>query len=142
MMKSQRILSALALLLPCFFSSATAFMANHASQQSAARRIGARLAASPLWVEVGNDSPTSSSATGSSREPLSQANGDLPTVIQQIADERQEFNMNLGKAMDTLRKDMPEILRKTPGKFREVVCVFVVYRESFLNSLNLYRQCD
>ena len=41
----------------------------------------------------------------------------LPPVIQSIADERAEFNMNLGKAMDTLRKDMPDILHKKPGKY-------------------------
>ena len=40
---------------------------------------------------------------------------DLPPVIQQIADERREFQMNLGKAMDVLRKDMPDILHKKPG---------------------------
>eukprot|EP00980_Cylindrotheca_fusiformis_P030972 scaffold25694_cov127-Cylindrotheca_fusiformis.AAC.3 len=39
---------------------------------------------------------------------------DLPPVIQHIADERQEFQVNLGKAMDTLRKDMPEILKCPP----------------------------
>ena len=74
-----------------------------------------------LWIEEkevceDNDTITSSSSKSGS-EPLSQANGDLPLVIQQIADERQEFNMNLGKAMDTLRTDMPEILRKAPGTF-------------------------
>jgi hypothetical protein len=40
---------------------------------------------------------------------------DLPPVLQSIADERREFQMNLGKAMDTLRKDMPYILKETPG---------------------------
>lgn len=40
----------------------------------------------------------------------------LPPVIQSIADERREFQMNLGKAMDTLRKDMPYILKQAPGK--------------------------
>jgi hypothetical protein len=40
---------------------------------------------------------------------------DLPPVIQQIADERAEFQINLGRAMDTLRRDMPDILSKTPG---------------------------
>lgn len=39
----------------------------------------------------------------------------LPPVIQSIADERREFQMNLGKAMDTLRKDMPYILKRAPG---------------------------
>uniref|UniRef100_A0A7R9WVZ4 Uncharacterized protein n=1 Tax=Craspedostauros australis TaxID=1486917 RepID=A0A7R9WVZ4_9STRA len=38
----------------------------------------------------------------------------LPPVIRSIADERREFQMNLGKAMDTIRKDMPEILRRKP----------------------------
>lgn len=40
---------------------------------------------------------------------------DLPPVIQGIADERREFQMNLGKAMDTLRKDMPYMLKRAPG---------------------------
>lgn len=40
----------------------------------------------------------------------------LPPLIQQIADERAEFQINLGRAMDTLRRDMPEILSRTPGK--------------------------
>jgi hypothetical protein len=41
---------------------------------------------------------------------------DLPPVLQSIADERREFQLNLGKAMDTLRKDMPEILKRPPGR--------------------------
>jgi len=41
--------------------------------------------------------------------------GDLPPVIQQIADERREFQMNIGKAMDVLRRDMRDILHKKPG---------------------------
>ena len=40
----------------------------------------------------------------------------LPPVLQQITDERRNFQVNLGKAMDTLRKDMPYILKDTPGK--------------------------
>jgi hypothetical protein len=43
---------------------------------------------------------------------------DLPPVIQQIANDQREFQMNLGKAMDTLRKDMPYILKESPGKQR------------------------
>lgn len=38
----------------------------------------------------------------------------LPPVLQQITDERQNFHVNLGKAMDTLRKDMPYILKESP----------------------------
>ena len=44
---------------------------------------------------------------------------DLPPVIQSIADERREFQMNLGKAMDTLRSDMPDILKRAPGTLEE-----------------------
>lgn len=40
--------------------------------------------------------------------------GNLPPVLQQITIERKNFQMNLGKAMDTLRKDMPYILKKKP----------------------------
>lgn len=40
----------------------------------------------------------------------------LPPVLQEITNERKNFHMNLGKAMDTLRKDMPYILKETPGK--------------------------
>lgn len=43
----------------------------------------------------------------------------LPPVLQQIADERREFQMNLGKAMDTLRTDMPYILKRSPGEISE-----------------------
>lgn len=41
---------------------------------------------------------------------------ELPPVLQQIADERRDFQVNLGKAMDTLRHDMPEILKQAPSK--------------------------
>ena len=41
----------------------------------------------------------------------------LPPVLQHIADERREYQLALGKAMDILRRDMPEILRRKPGKF-------------------------
>lgn len=43
------------------------------------------------------------------------AASDLPPVLQQITDERRNFQMNLGKAMDTLRKDLPYLLKETPG---------------------------
>jgi hypothetical protein len=33
-----------------------------------------------------------------------------------MADERREFEMNLGKAMDVLKKDYPKMLHKSPGK--------------------------
>ncbi len=43
----------------------------------------------------------------------------LPPMLQNIADERREFEVNLGKAMDTLRKDYPNMHHKQPGKKRE-----------------------
>jgi len=52
----------------------------------------------------------------------------LPPLLQDMADERREFEMNLGKAMDTLRKDYPTMLHKTPG----------TNKESMSSSHNLY----
>lgn len=60
--------------------------------------------------------PFSASEESAAMEPKSDENlCELPPVIQNIADERREFQMNLGKAMDTLKKDMPEILKRKPG---------------------------
>lgn len=39
---------------------------------------------------------------------------DLPPLIQRMADERREFELNLGKAMDVLRKDYPNMLHTVP----------------------------
>lgn len=39
---------------------------------------------------------------------------DLPPVLQDIVDTRREYELNLGKAMDTLKKDYPHMLKKTP----------------------------
>ena len=97
------------LLLSSFLSSACGFSAHRSLQISTRGKSFTRSSAHPLLVEEDSSIETETS------RPLTQGNGDLPTVIQQIADERQEFNMNLGKAMDTLRKDMPDILRSPPG---------------------------
>jgi hypothetical protein len=40
---------------------------------------------------------------------------DLPPVIQEIVDERNEFRLHLGRAMDVLKRDYPDLLRQTPG---------------------------
>jgi hypothetical protein len=40
---------------------------------------------------------------------------ELPPVLQNLVNERREYEMNLGKAMDTLRKDYPYMLQKLPG---------------------------
>jgi len=49
--------------------------------------------------------------------PTLNVDNELPPVLQHLVDERREFEMNLGKAMDTLRKDYPMILKKKPGTF-------------------------
>ena len=43
----------------------------------------------------------------------------LPTVIQSLVDERKEYQLNLGRALDVLRTDMQDILSKTPGSYFE-----------------------
>jgi hypothetical protein len=40
---------------------------------------------------------------------------ELPPVLQHITNERAEFQLQLGKAMDTIRSDMPDILWRKPG---------------------------
>lgn len=50
------------------------------------------------------------------RTSQSQETRDLPPLLQNMADERREFEINLGRAMDTLRKDYPDMLHQTPGK--------------------------
>lgn len=47
---------------------------------------------------------------------------DLPPLLQTLADERREYELNLGKAMDTLRKDYPHMLYQTPD--------FSIYNEN------------
>jgi hypothetical protein len=47
-------------------------------------------------------------------EDLATGTRSLPPLIQNMADERREFEVNLGKAMDTLRKDYPNMLHKQP----------------------------
>lgn len=51
-------------------------------------------------------------------EPQTQIGNDqrseLPPVLREIADERREYELNLGKAMDTLRNDYPTMITKRP----------------------------
>lgn len=74
----------------------------------------------PMSAAVAEDVQTETeenaveSSAGSVDEESSNSNQQLPMVIQSIADDRRIFQMNLGKAMDTLRRDMPEILHKRP----------------------------
>lgn len=71
-------------------------------------------------VETVVESPTihpasSSTASDEQNGAVCASQTSLPPVIQQIADNRAEFQINLGRAMDTLRRDMPEILSRKPG---------------------------
>ena len=65
------------------------------------------------------DESTATTTTGSTilLLPSNTIGTNLPPVIQQIANERAEFQINLGRAMDALRKDMPYILSQTPGAY-------------------------
>jgi len=79
-----------------------------------------------LDLEVG-ESSSSSLLVEIEHQPLSEirvvdddeitrikSGSNLSPVLQQITDDRMNFQVNLGKAMDTLRKDMPYILKETP----------------------------
>jgi formate dehydrogenase assembly factor FdhD len=59
--------------------------------------------------------------SSSSSSRVSAEQGNLPPVLQDIANDRMEFQRKLGKAMDTLRRDMQDILTKTPGMHDAVV---------------------
>jgi len=51
----------------------------------------------------------------SSTPPTATATAELSPVLQQIVDERRLYEMNLGKAMDTLRADYSTLLIQSPG---------------------------
>lgn len=46
----------------------------------------------------------------------SENNSNLSPFLQEMVDEQRELQMNVGKAMDTLRKDYPYFLKQAPGK--------------------------
>ena len=91
-------------------------------ESAASRRSHVR-----LDLDLGFDATEASSSVTIRNKPLASIDvvdddqinavesSELPPVLQQITDERRNFQMNLGKAMDTLRKDMPYILKDTPG---------------------------
>ena len=43
-------------------------------------------------------------------------NNNLSPFLQSMVNEQLELQMNVGKAMDTLRKDYPDFLKRAPGK--------------------------
>jgi hypothetical protein len=65
-------------------------------------------------------SPLASLTSSSGIESLdtcSSRTGRLPPVLQDMINERREYELKLGKAMDTLQTDYPQLLIKTPGEF-------------------------
>jgi len=66
----------------------------------------------PLRSSILEDAPPFLSGKITGSPPATSV--ELPPLIQSMADERQEYNMNLGKAMDVLRKDYPHMLDVTP----------------------------
>ena len=46
----------------------------------------------------------------------SENSNNLSPFLQEMVDEQRELQMNVGKAMDTLRKDYPYFLKRAPGK--------------------------
>lgn len=53
-------------------------------------------------------------SVGLGEPPTVSVDNDLPPVLQHLVDERREYEINLGKAMDTLRKDYPMMLKQKP----------------------------
>lgn len=69
-------------------------------------------AVSPLRSSILDEAPVF--AGGVIGATASDMTVELPPLIQSMADERRKYDMNLGKAMDVLRKDYPNMLHTTP----------------------------
>jgi hypothetical protein len=126
-MMAHRLLSSL-LLLPCL--TVCAFQGHGVAAVSRKRPVSF-LQANPL------ESILTESLSAELESPSSTGSNvvDLPPVLQQIADERREFQLNLGRAMDTLRSDMPDILWTKPGTYH-----FLIQKglwKAFLHNTNL-----
>lgn len=97
------------------------------------RRFAEQKTSTLLHASVGLEEPLSPVTLGGD-------SSQLPPVLQQLVDERREFQLNLGKAMDTLKKDYPYMLKKKPD--------FSIYHDQIkvtdpsgvqLNDLNSYK---
>lgn len=58
------------------------------------------------------DTPKRTAQVGRLNQSLGGNGENLSPVLQDLVSERREYEMNLGKAMDTLRKDYPNLLRE------------------------------
>ena len=90
-------------------------------------------AAAPSTRRRNNADLIARSASATIQDEKATTTVDLPPVLQDIVDERAEFQRNLGKAMDTLRKDYPYILHRAPGTN---LFVNLMERTITLSSLN------
>ena len=68
-----------------------------------------------LDVAFARPSTVIDDATATALTESSSTTCDLPPVLRNIVDERAEFQMNLGRAMDILRKDYPSMMFQQPG---------------------------
>jgi len=59
------------------------------------------------------------------KQPTAIGHTSLPPLLQEMVDERREFEMNLGRAMDTLRRDYPRLLKEVPGKIFQIAKVLI-----------------
>ena len=111
MMKSQGRIITLCILtcLNAFSDTVYAFQSrllkNDANRQGTQHQPAARL---PEVSGVREETPLSNSRLARSVE--------LPPVLKDMVQERREYELKLGKAMDTLRKDYPQLLTKKPGR--------------------------
>eukprot|EP00542_Grammatophora_oceanica_P009259 CAMPEP_0194046814 /NCGR_PEP_ID=MMETSP0009_2-20130614/22391_1 /TAXON_ID=210454 /ORGANISM="Grammatophora oceanica, Strain CCMP 410" /LENGTH=240 /DNA_ID=CAMNT_0038692243 /DNA_START=31 /DNA_END=750 /DNA_ORIENTATION=+ len=105
-MRTRQVLSSLAFGATCV----------HAFQSAPSTLVGVqRQRLDRAFVRVQSSVVEDADTTTTSRERTSTSKSEpLPPVLQQIVDERQAFSLKIGKAMDTLRGDYPEILHQLP----------------------------
>lgn len=87
-------------------------LAIGAVRECTAFQTGQGLSQVPLQLSFEESEPEMSALSMS--QSTNTGTAELPPLLQKMADERREYEMNLGKAMDVLRRDYPEMLRKMP----------------------------
>jgi len=119
MVRTNNILVSALALSTCCVAPAIGFTSETPTSRPSRVRLDLELkvaeSSSSYTNVLGSNAPFAAIRVVDDDEITAIGNGsDLPPVLQQITDERQNFQVNLGKAMDTLRKDMPYILKETP----------------------------
>ena len=118
-MKTGQLLAALLVLVPSY--SVSGFSVDTVRRRNNNDLVVKNTQEATVVRPKRKQSSSSSSSPSSSRVVVSAEQGNLPPVLQDIANDRMEFQRKLGKAMDTLRRDMQDILTKTPGMHDAVV---------------------